>query len=720
MSFLSNICLPVLISIQTLSGVPGISSSIVGQTDTSYINTTNKNLLPNARRNPDIVIPIARETLRQSSDIGFMQGKADASLILGAALLAKYNNISDSALYYNMQAYDIYKELDNPRGKARACYNLAYVFSIGGDLTEAERYASLSLKFFEEAADTRGMINAYNVLSYFAQHLKDFKKALALIQQAIDIARTTNDTLPLADVTNSLGNIYKDMALFSQATDAYFEALNLWEARGDSSGISIGYGSIGLVYYFQKDWQRALEYCFKKVPVVSARNDLWELSKTYNTIAEIYNAKASHDSALIYFRKGLLLNEQMNYPGMIAASYNYIASTFLQLSLPDSAEFYINRTMSIASQIDDTELVNYYITLGNVLKTRGRPSEALQNLSKAYSIGREKKFPMAVHDASILLSEIYSSLGRNDLAYKYLKEYYQIKDSISNADYLRQVTRMELQYDFDKKQKAAEFERMEERIMHENQVSQQRTAITGLIILAFLVALISFLLLRHNSLRSRLSRIDLEQRLLRAQMNPHFIFNSLCAVQDFILSGKSQKANIFLTKIARLMRNILENSREEFIPLEKEIETIKLYLDVQQLRFENEFEYYIALDDKIDPENISIPPMLTQPCVENSVEHGLLPLKGKGNIKINYSLHDGLMKLEVTDNGIGRKEAAVRAMEKQVKKSVATEVTRERLDNFRRTMKKKNISFEISDLYDDNKAAGTKVVMMLPYKKSYV
>jgi len=124
MPFLSNICLLVLISIQTLSGVIGISSPPREQTDTSFINTTNKNLLPNARRNPDIVIPLARETLRKSSDIGYMQGKADASLILGSAWLAKYNNISDSSLYYNMQAYDIYRELDNPRGKARACYNL--------------------------------------------------------------------------------------------------------------------------------------------------------------------------------------------------------------------------------------------------------------------------------------------------------------------------------------------------------------------------------------------------------------------------------------------------------------------------------------------------------------------------------------------------------------------------------------------------------------------
>jgi LytS/YehU family sensor histidine kinase len=214
-------------------------------------------------------------------------------------------------------------------------------------------------------------------------------------------------------------------------------------------------------------------------------------------------------------------------------------------------------------------------------------------------------------------------------------------------------------------------------------------------------------------------QIDLEQRLLRAQMNPHFIFNSLCAVQNFILAGKSQKANTFLTKIARLMRNILENSREEFIPLEKEIETVKYYLDLQQLRFENEFDYIISLDDTIDPENISVPPMLTQPCVENSIEHGLLPLKEKGQLKISYRLSNGLMILEVTDNGIGRKEAEKITAERRHKKSVSTKVTAERLENFRKSLRQKNRSYEIIDLYNEDRAAGTKVVMMLPYKKIY-
>ena len=202
-------------------------------------------------------------------------------------------------------------------------------------------------------------------------------------------------------------------------------------------------------------------------------------------------------------------------------------------------------------------------------------------------------------------------------------------------------------------------------------------------------------------------------------MNPHFIFNSLCAVQDLILSGNTQKANTFLVKISKLMRNILENSREEFIPLEKEIETVKLYLDLQQMRFKTLFDFNIVLDDSIDPENISIPPMLTQPCVENSIEHGLLPSKDKGDLQITYTLYNGLIKLEVTDNGVGRRDAFTKGEVKNNKKSLSTTMTRERLENFRKRLRNKSISYEITDLYKNEKASGTRVVIMLPYKKIY-
>jgi len=145
---------------------------------------------------------------------------------------------------------------------------------------------------------------------------------------------------------------------------------------------------------------------------------------------------------------------------------------------------------------------------------------------------------------------------------------------------------------------------------------------------------------------------------------------------------------------------------------------LRLYLEVQQLRFEKGFNYDISVDQSIDQENISVPPMLAQPCVENSIEHGLLPGKENGRVSISYSLRDGLLMLEVTDNGVGREKAAevTSGMKKQ---SISTKLTEKRLEHFRKILKEKEISYEIIDLYDAGAAAGTKVIMMLPYRKIY-
>lgn len=686
--------------------------------DTSIINNQNRSLLINARKNPDLSIYSAYKTLSESRKINYLKGMADASLIIGTAWLAKFNQ-GDSAFFYNMQAFDLYNQISDIHGKARACYGLAYVYSYKGNYPESERYCKMGVGFFEKAGDTRGIINSYNALSYIARQQKDINKALSLTEEAIKIARSVKDSVPLANALNDLGNIYKELALFNQAIDTYFEALKLWELKGDSSGISIAFGSIGLIYFYQKEWDKALEFNLKKMSISTALDNTWEVSKTLNTIAQIFNSTGRHDSALIYFRRSLNLNLHMNLASGIADSYHNIASTYLLRSNTDSAYFYINKAIVLARNLDNSALVKYYVTLGHVYLAQSNYTLALSTGITAHNMAKKLRLPLVVYESSALLSDIYYQLNRKDLAYDYLKESRQLSDSISNDEFLKRVTRLEIQYDFDKKQKEAEYARMEERILNENRIRQQKLYVDGLLILLFLLTLFSLLYIRHNRLRARYTRIDLEQRLLRAQMNPHFIFNSLCAVQDLILAGKPQKANTFLTKIARLMRNILENSREEFIPLEKEIETLRLYLDLQQLRFDTGFDYIISLDDSIDPENFSIPPMLTQPCVENSIEHGLLPLKEKGNLKIVYSLSNGLMRLEVTDNGIGRKEAATRSVEHKEKKSVSTKVTTERLENFRKTLRQKSISYDITDLYEEERAAGTKVVMMLPYKKIY-
>ena len=232
--------------------------------------------------------------------------------------------------------------------------------------------------------------------------------------------------------------------------------------------------------------------------------------------------------------------------------------------------------------------------------------------------------------------------------------------------------------------------------------------ILSLIALAFKI--------REKQLKLRSRTLELKQKLLRSQMNPHFIFNSLFAIQNYIYEQKADQAGRYLSEFAHLIRLILNNSREEYISLEKEIETIKLYLDLQLLRFNQAFQYTLTVDPEIDAELTAVPPMLAQPFIENALEHGLRHQGGKGQIWISFSLKQEMILFEVKDDGIGMTRSKELKHGNQHKyKSLALEITRERIDLLNRDLHQK-IRFEISDRASEgNNEQGTKVKFSIPY-----
>jgi len=233
-----------------------------------------------------------------------------------------------------------------------------------------------------------------------------------------------------------------------------------------------------------------------------------------------------------------------------------------------------------------------------------------------------------------------------------------------------------------------------------------------------IISLMILLWIQRKRFRSDKKAMLLEQKLLRSQMNPHFLFNSLTNIQNFILTEKPEKANIYLAKFAVLVRNILDNSVEEYIMLDKEISTIENYLELQKIRYSGKFEYRIHIEDEIDAEAIRIPPMLAQPFIENSIEHGIKHRETPGHIDIRFSLKDHLLVFEVEDDGIGRQKAREIVTQRDPEhKSMATSLTRERLANLNRKLQRK-IVLEITDLKNAlGEVAGTRVMFGIPVKE---
>jgi len=203
---------------------------------------------------------------------------------------------------------------------------------------------------------------------------------------------------------------------------------------------------------------------------------------------------------------------------------------------------------------------------------------------------------------------------------------------------------------------------------------------------------------------------------LRAQMNPHFIFNALNSVQQYILQGNVDEANKYLSKFSRLQREILNNSDQQFIPLEKEKEMLELYLQLERLRFNDSFSYEIIFDENIEADEIMVPPMIIQPFVENAIWHGLMPKQGSKKVFIEFvQANDSLLYCTITDNGIGREAAAAIKQTGRVSKhkSKGLSLVYERL-HILETQLNHPFGVSIQDLKnEDGTAAGTRISLTL-------
>lgn len=231
-----------------------------------------------------------------------------------------------------------------------------------------------------------------------------------------------------------------------------------------------------------------------------------------------------------------------------------------------------------------------------------------------------------------------------------------------------------------------------------------------------ILVIIYFWRLHLKDIRLSMQNVALSHTLLRLQMNPHFIFNSLTAIQNYIYAHKPHEAGQFLSDFSKLIRLILDNSRHEYISLEKEIETMTLFVELQKLRFEQGFDFHYEVDPGIMPDITYVPPMLAQPFLENAIEHGLMPRKTKGAISVRYTLKDKVIQFEIHDNGIGlTKSKEKKTQSKMLHHSLSIKICQERLFHLHKGIKSRP-HFILEEIIEDGEAKGTRVKFDIPYR----
>ena len=253
-----------------------------------------------------------------------------------------------------------------------------------------------------------------------------------------------------------------------------------------------------------------------------------------------------------------------------------------------------------------------------------------------------------------------------------------------------------------------------------------------IVVLVLIVSVLLFFRLRENRIRKEQARqtainkqiAEIRMTALRGQMNPHFIFNSLNSIQHFITTREKEEALNYLSKFSKLIRKILENSRENTVSISNELQLLELYIQLEQLRFSNKFDYHISIDEKIDKENTEIPPLLIQPYIENAIIHGLINKNDKGNLWLSLERNNGLLVCKIEDNGIGRAKAQEIEQGKVSRhKSLGITVTEERISGLFELLDYK-MEVITEDLFEIKQhsgeipqPAGTRVTISIPVKE---
>ncbi|GAB5416076.1 MAG: hypothetical protein Crog4KO_13390 [Crocinitomicaceae bacterium] len=222
--------------------------------------------------------------------------------------------------------------------------------------------------------------------------------------------------------------------------------------------------------------------------------------------------------------------------------------------------------------------------------------------------------------------------------------------------------------------------------------------------------------LQNNNLKIEKQLVELEQKALMLQMNPHFVFNALSTIKGYYASNDIQKAKNYISRFSQLLRLILEN-QDPFIGLEIEIQILEHYLFLSQVRYNHSFKYEITLQEELNNLEVMIPPMLVQPFVENAVLHGVVPLGENGQITVSFKKEDNMLQCTVKDNGVGRNKAS---SENQTgKKSIAISLTSERLKLLYSDEDVQEALMIIDEVDEIGNPVGTTVVMKIPFKSRW-
>lgn len=544
------------------------------------------------------------------------------------------------------------------------------------DLLEAQ---SLSKK----ANYKKGLGNAYHLTGVLLMNKNSYSDVMDYYNKAFMIKTELGDKKGIADVISNMGIVYCDQGEYSKAIEKYFEALKIREEIKDIHGTGISLISIANIYFLQANYKTALDYYFKATNLKGVEKYKFFLSEVNTNIGMAYLKLEDYEKALPYLNLAIKIGEEIGDKQGVAINISNLGEVyFAKKDYPKALEF-LNKSLVLFEEMSDKRnIAEIYYVLGNINDSVNQPKKAFEYYTKQLAIAKGINSKLNIKNAYEGLSRVSKKMKDHAAAYEYYKLFKAIEDSIQSESVKKSVAELETKYNTQKKEKEIELLKAEQKIKN-TQNQKRNQLIFGSIAIVIALAIVVFLLYNRNQLQKKnaLERknFELERNALANQMNPHFIFNSLGSISGFVAENEKEKAIEYLGVFSKLIRYNLEQSREQLVSVDQEARMLRVYLHLQQLRFDHKFNYAVEVGEEVDA-TVALPPMFIQPFVENAILHGVVPKEGKGNILVTFELNDAdELVCIIADDGIGITESKKRkSIFETKKKSLAMTITEER------------------------------------------
>lgn len=551
-------------------------------------------------------------------------------------------------------------------------------------------------------------------------------------QQALSIFESIGSKNGMSMIYNALAALNQTQGKVLDAVDMYTKSLHLAQEQKDHQAASNAAVNIGTLHYGLGNNQEARTHLELAVQEAKLLNDSAEYGYTLTAMADLEASEGNYEKAKHLCLKGLAFLDSAGIETQLPRGLMQMGYLALEQKDTTTARQYFERTLQIANKYQMAE--NIAIASHNLasLKLRTGEVKAAEKLAaRSYRIADLISDLRIKSRASRVLSDVFLQLGQPETSLQYFKTFHLLSDSLLNMEVQREALRKDLQYKHLQEKNELERQKQAELMLAAEKQRQQRIIIVSVsVILIIIVAALIIIFSRLRVIRNQKQKLDIAyQKLeeskrnellvsnlkaLQSQMNPHFIFNALNSIQSLVLDGDVESSYRYITRFADLVRKTLNYSQKEWISLSDDISLLEVYLSLEKLRFKEDFEYELVNEAE---DEVTVPPMLVQPFIENALVHGLIHKATDRKLSVRFELKETLQCV-ITDNGIGRKAAQeIQARRKNKHRSFAVGATKARFEMLQ-AQTQQSVGFEIEDLLDErNKACGTRVTLRIPINK---